>query len=495
MTKFAKSLLLAMFGLALLPVAAAAAPVKPSKTTVISAYVGPSIVYVGITWKARVYEGLNNRYMGDENGSEAGNAVVFELPGHCTGYVVNPEGYIATAGHCLDPKERLEDFKLMAAKWAVERNGATNEWYVGNPTVEEVLDVGELRVDSVIEDRRNPDRAVTASWGTEKGQGFNARVVSYQRLATTGDAGLIKVESTGLQAIKLADSSDLENGTEIVSIGYPGKVDNVVDDDYSPSYKEGQISSKQTIGEGILTVYEVSTGMSGGMSGGPAVNLTGNVVGFNSFGATEETELFNFVGPTSMVKELLADAGVKNEIGELSENYNAGLDAYFAGDKDKAVKSLQAVIDEQPRHELAFKYLGLAKKLPDPFPVALVVGIGVGVLALAGVGAALMMRRKRGGKGGPPVGGSLMPTPTDPPVAKAADAPLVTSSVVSQDVSPAPSPPPSATPTADAVPDSVGFLRSAKEFSPAGTAVHYCISCGTKSEAGARFCLNCGTPV
>lgn len=143
------------------------------------------------------------------------------------------------------------------------------------------------------------------------------------------DAGLIKVDATGLQKIKLAASSDLETGTEVVSIGYPGKVKDVTDEDYAPSYKDGQINSRKTIGQGILTVYEVSTGMAGGMSGGPTVNLAGDVVGFNSFGATAETEQFNFVGPTSMVKELLADAGIKNDLGSLSKNYHAGLDAYF----------------------------------------------------------------------------------------------------------------------------------------------------------------------
>ncbi|MDQ3157930.1 MAG: trypsin-like peptidase domain-containing protein [Actinomycetota bacterium] len=493
MTKFARSLLLVMFGLAFLPLAATAAPEKPNKTTLISAYVGPSIVYVAITWKARVYEGLNARYAGDETGAEPGNAVVFEINSHCTGYVVNHDGYIATAGHCLDPKEQLAAFKVAAAEWAVERNKDT-EWFVGDPTVEEVLETAKLRVDSAVEDRRNPDRFVTASWGTEKGQSFNARVVSYQRLATTGDAGLIKVDATGLQAIRLAESNDLETGTEVVSIGYPGKVKDVTDEDYAPSYKDGQINSRKTIGQGILTVYEVSTGMAGGMSGGPTVNLAGDVVGFNSFGASAETEQFNFVGPTSMVKELMADAGIKNDLGSLSKNYNAGLDAYFDGDKDRSVSSLQAVLDEQPRHELALKYLRLAKKLPDPFPIGLVAVIGAGALAIIGGGVALLLRRTKGGgdgQDGPTGGDSPSPAPYEPsaPVYESSPAQAAAggSTTVMDSPQPVSSPIPATEPSQPA-----GFQA------PAGqpqAALHFCAACGTKVEPGARFCFNCGKPV
>ena len=494
MTTFARSLLVVMFGLACMPLAATAAPEKPSKTTLISAYVGPSIVYVGITWKARVYEGLNARYAGDETGEEPGNAVVFEITSHCSGYVVNHDGYIATAGHCVDPKEQLDAFKIAAAEWAVERNKDT-EWYVGDPTVEEVLDTAKLRVDSAIEDQRNPDRFVTASWGTEKGQSFNARVVDYQRLATTGDAALLKVDATGLQAIKLADSKNLETGTEVVSIGYPGKVKEVTDEDFAPSYKDGQINSRKTIGQGILTVYEVSTGMAGGMSGGPTVNLAGDVVGFNSFGASAETEQFNFVGPTSMVKELMADAGIENDLGTLSKNYNAGLDAYFDGDKDAAVGSLQAVLDEQPRHELALKYLRLAKKLPDPFPIGLAALVGAGIVVVVGGGAALLLRRSKGGgggHGGPTGAGGPPPAPSEPPAAVYESSPANASASGSTAVMDPPQP--ASNPISPAqTSQPAGFQAPAGQ--PQASALHSCDSCGTRVEPGSRFCANCGEPV
>ena len=141
----------------------------------------------------------------------------------------------------------------------------------------------------------------------------------------------------------------------------------------------------------------------------------------------------------SIINELIADAGVDNELGEVNENYYAGLDAYFAGDKDAAVESLQAVVDDQPTNTMAADFLKKAQDLPDEaasdsggsddgggFPIALVGGIGAGVLVLLGLVVFLISRRGKGqgGQGGPspamPVGqtpggdGGWAPQPSAP---------------------------------------------------------------------------------
>lgn len=500
MTMFAKSMFIALIGLVLLPLTATAAPDKPSETTLISAYVGPSIVYVETTWTARVYDGFNNEYMVEQDGSDK----VFTSGSGCTGYIVNPNGYVATAGHCVDPREQLDGFKIAAAEWAVENN-----YYDGAVSVDDILNFQELRVDGAEEDRRNPDRAsIDVSWGTEKDQQYKARVINYQPF-DKGDAGLIKVEATGLQAIKLGDSSSVENGTEIVSIGYPGKVDEIVDVDYSPSYKDGQVNSKKTRGGGLYTFFEVSSAVDHGMSGGPTVNLDGDVIGFNSFGHPD-SERFNFVGPSERILERMTDAGVKNEIGELSQNYNAGLDAYFAGDKEEAINSLQAVLDKEPQHETALKYMGLAKKLPDPFPLGLVAVIVVGTLAvIGGLVATLLVLRRRGGSGGSAGGGAPGPTVPATPAVTYAPAPaptpaaptpspdpVGTTSTLTMEPPQDHSPPQTTATDVTPRPETVGFQPiGTPPAPPQSSASRFCTSCGTKAEAEAKFCLNCGKPL
>ena len=66
----------------------------------------------------------------------------------------------------------------------------------------------------------------------------------------------------------------MQVGQDIVAIGYPASVDEVTDPDLHPSFKAGQVSSVKTRGQGLLTVYELSAAVSGGMSGGPTVDMT-----------------------------------------------------------------------------------------------------------------------------------------------------------------------------------------------------------------------------
>jgi serine protease Do len=226
--------------------------------------------------------------------------------------------------------------------------------------MEDVLGFGHYQVFNE-EGKRRPDLKVTAAWsvsagGVETGKALPARVVKWQKF-DQGDGALLKVEADNLNALPLSDD-EIEIGTEVVAVGYPGSVDLVADQTFTPSYKEGAVSSTKTVSNGLLRVYEISAAVSGGMSGGPTVNLEGEVVGFNSFGINSqiETQAFNFVRPVETVRELLGDAGSTGELSDDGAAYREGLDAFFAGDKATAVARLQSVVDNQPTHELARDY-------------------------------------------------------------------------------------------------------------------------------------------
>ncbi len=400
-----------------LPMTAAAEETTPPPATEgsaesggpVSAYVAPSIVYLSVVWKGYVYD--TDRGYKDYIGSN-GNAKLFTLPMQCTGFVVNPDGYIATAGHCVDPKgaDIKAAFEQMAAQWAVKNDPDYTQFSLNT-----LLKYTSLfRVDSYVNEtiiKGKPDRVVKAAWsvsagGVESGEVYTARVVKFQPF-NRGDGAILKIEKTDLPAVLVADNATLEPQTEIVSVGYPASVDQVTDVSLSPSFKDGTISSEKTIQDGLLKVYEISAAVSGGMSGGPTVDLEGNVVGMNSFGidASLETQQFNFVRPTAQINELMADVGVENEQSETTQTYYEGLDALFAEDKEAAVAALETVVEEQPTNQMAADYLDQAQELPDPpaatesdgssFPVV-PVAVGAGVLLLlAAVGAFLYTRRKK----------------------------------------------------------------------------------------------------
>ena len=320
---------------------------------------------------------------------------------------MNPEGYIATAGHCVNPNEIREAMYDQAAAWAAQCACYYSDTTLSADTIrgfssEWTLKHYDEESDSV---RNGPSRdKVQAAWsvsagGVDVGKALPARVVKFQTF-TNGDGALLKVDQSDLPALPMISGSP-DIGARIVAVGFPGSVDKVTDPDLEPSYKEGSIGSKSSENEGLTSVYEISAATSGGMSGGPVVNTKGEVLGFVDFKNAEETQAFNFMRPVSVIKEL-AVPGSENSLDSSAKAYRAGLTAYFAGDKATAVKNLQKVVDEQPTNKFATKYLDLAKKLPNPpkpesnFPVLpVVLGVAALLLIVAVVVGILVMRGRK----------------------------------------------------------------------------------------------------
>jgi hypothetical protein len=469
---FGRAWLVAPVAVALATVAfagGATAAEKPDATELekVRAYVQPSIVYLETEWTGYIHDTVNDGYL--KNGD------AFTVGYRCSGYVVNPNGYIATAGHCVTrDSDLIDDFKSAGARWAIENGYYQNKNLkprdvVGDYEVEpeEGTDLDDLQLD------------VLASWGIETsgvktGQQYTARVIESQQF-TKGDHALLKVEAKNLQALPLADAEP-EVGQDIVSVGYPASVDEVTDEtSYTPSYKDGSISSKKTQGNGLYNTYEISAAVSGGMSGGPTVGLDHNVIGVNSFGIIGEPQAFNFISAASLLKELMSGAGVKNTLGPVSRNYIAGIDAYFAGERDESIESLQKVLDEQPSNEMAQEFIKKAKALDEGGGLLPVLLIALAVLAIAGGAGAVMMRRGKK-TGGDAAAGSATSASQQPVIApsQSPGEPARTTSA--------------ATTTATLEP-------KAAEGAESQTKAKFCPSCGDSIEEKERFCANCGTPI
>lgn len=459
----------------------------------VNALVQPSVVYLQQDWAAYIYDKANKTYL---NGGQQ-----FTLSFQCTGFVVNPAGYIATAGHCVSLDEVKPAFFEAAATWAVD-----NGYYLADSlTVEDILAFQDYRVETMDKINR-ADLVIQVGWGAA-GAGIETTEVKRARVVESegteaGDVALLKVEASDLNALPLSDQ-EVEVGTEVVAVGYPASVDTVTDPDLAPSFKDGSISSVKTVQGGLLTVYEVSAAVSGGMSGGPTVGLDGEVIGVNSFGITGETQAFNFVRPASQLAEVLADAGVANELSDTTQAYRDGLQAYWDGDKTVAVDKLGTVVHEQPRNELAADYLDKAESLPDPPPpedsgsgAAVLLIVGGAVLVAVAVGAVvlvLLLRRRRRGTtanapaASYPTGPAPVPVaPTGPPAPQPPVYPERTTAPIGFTGSMATAAP--SAPAPEAPPSTVA--GPGPEHEP-----HFCGSCGEHVEHGRRFCTNCGTPL
>jgi serine protease Do len=415
---------LATIGVAALPGAAQAAARPATDLEKVSSVVQPSILQLETVWSG---------FVRDEHGTDLTPRVVaaspaaksrddeFAINSRCTGFVVNPAGYIATAGHCADLRDGTSSF-LDAAAAQLWRN-EPEKWAAEYPTVEQLQQHARTSwtVRSTGTPRRDrADRDVTATYGVDVGgiaahRPLPARVLRTREMKN-GDVALLKIEADDLPAVELAPAGRARVGTAVVSVGYPGSLDGVVDATSDASFKDGTISSMKPTSAGLRTVLETSAVISRGMSGGPTVDLAGRVVGINSFFTTSEPQTHTFVSPVSEIQQLMRDQGVAGDIGATNRVYRDALRAYFAGDRETAVAGFNQVLELQPGHELAQRLRPLALRLPVPAtdddgtPAALIALIAGGVLILC-AGAVAMLR----GRGGAPLPGGGAAHSPEPP--------------------------------------------------------------------------------
>jgi len=477
-----------------------------------AAIVSPAVVYLEQSWRAWVKVPRNSELVYFSGYVNDGFA--FEWGTRCTGFVVNPSGYVVTAGHCVDTGEEgaRETALQYAVQWLVDQG------YVFPRDFDYWLNEAHLMWGVEGEERgSDPELEVyvqrgVAAGGLKTGEAFPARVLDYTPWSE-GDGALLKIEASDLPSLLVAASSSISVGTPVLSVGYPGSTDAVTDASYEPTFKEGQVNAEKTREGGLLPVYEVSSAMSGGMSGGPTVNLSGEVVGVNSFGITGETEAFNFITPASIVTEMMAQNGVTNELGPVDEAYRAALDAYFQGDYRTAITRFDEVLALSPTHEQAQELKVEATKLAQSqptatvsaapqqaadgeggFPLIAIVGIIAGIVV---IGALLFALSRRRGAGAPqPQVAQVSPAQvpqarpaeaSDSPPPETAEAARVGFQPTAAAQASTPPPPvatPPVTPVAGPAPEPQAEERP-----------HFCPNCGHSLEPDTRFCPNCGRSV
>lgn len=102
---------------------------------------------------------------------------------------------------------------------------------------------------------------------------FKAKVIGADKRT---DVALIKIEATGLQAVKMGDPIKLKVGEWVLAIGSPFGFDNTV--------TAGIVSAKgrSLPQENFVPFIQTDVAINPGNSGGPLFNMRGEVVGINS---------------------------------------------------------------------------------------------------------------------------------------------------------------------------------------------------------------------
>lgn len=154
---------------------------------------------------------------------------------------------------------------------------------------------------------------------TEKG--YEAKVINYN---ISCDLAVLKIDKTGLNAIKIADSSKLKVGQYVVAIGSPGGLEFIGSTTFGIiSGLNRQISTT----DGNMSLIQTDAAINPGNSGGALVNTKGELIGINSSKLVSEGyEGMGFAIPvdtvTKICNDLIAHEGEGEAYTGISVSYN-----------------------------------------------------------------------------------------------------------------------------------------------------------------------------
>lgn len=100
---------------------------------------------------------------------------------------------------------------------------------------------------------------------------FKAKIIGADKRS---DVAVVKIDATGLPAVKIGDVSRLKVGEWVMAIGSPFGLENTV--------TAGIVSAKQRDTGEYLPFIQTDVAINPGNSGGPLINMRGEVVGINS---------------------------------------------------------------------------------------------------------------------------------------------------------------------------------------------------------------------
>jgi len=133
------------------------------------------------------------------------------------------------------------------------------------------------------------------------------------------DIALIKINANNLPYLTLADSSELEVGESVVAIGnalgeFKNTVSSGVISDLSRSIVAGD---KYGFSEKLDQVIQTDAAINKGNSGGPLLNLRGEVIGIN-VAVVEDSSNIGFALPINSVKDVVSQV---EKTGKISHPY------------------------------------------------------------------------------------------------------------------------------------------------------------------------------
>jgi len=177
---------------------------------------------------------------------------------------------------------------------------------------------------------------------------------------------IIKVDAKNAPNLAIGDSDKVSVQDPVIALGYPGVADfeGLFDSksQLEASITDGAVSALKRTKDGE-PVLQVTTLITHGNSGGPAINLRGEVIGLATFASRDEVQGFNFLVASSTVKKFVKQARASNQPSDTQKAWRSALEAQWSGDYDQAIVDYEEVAKLFPIHSEAPRMLKQVRAL------------------------------------------------------------------------------------------------------------------------------------
>jgi S1-C subfamily serine protease len=320
-----------------------------------------------------------------------------------TGFTVTPDGTIVTAGHVVDLDEQAI------------RNYATNRLLVKLNKHDDPFKQYRM-ADSFWDgwvQRCYHNKGCTfdikAKYGVLTGAQVSlsdrpkptpARLLEARGFEDT-DIAVLSIPGNNLPTVPLAESAKtVSAGDDVMSLGFPGSEQGDLGGVTEPTKVFGKVSNVR-IAAGATPDIQVDQNSMQGMSGGPLLTSSGQVIGLVSyvFLNDDQTHGQTHVRTVDDIRAILAAAGVTPKRGMVDTAFEVGMHDIWGSHFTAAIPQLQKVLNLYPGHPLAQQNLataqekaGTAVDIPEKAPVTTTTpgkgGQSVPVGLLAGIAIA-----------------------------------------------------------------------------------------------------------
>lgn len=381
-----------------------------------------------------------------------------------SGFVVTSDGYVVTNAHVAAPTDDELSTNLIETGLAsiIEQDVQDFVSSIGINVPQEYLDkIAQadrtfiFEYGNLSEIARDVSVALVRSTRGDAsiGESVPAEVTTFGESTPGKDVAILKIEADApLVTLPLGDDAALEVGDHVYVIGFPGAAtDNPLLDAGSslePTFTDGVMSARKQ-GAGGFEVIQTDAAITHGNSGGPALNDRGEVIGLATFISLDEggqVQGFNFLMPTELIEEFLADISVEPDTGPITPIWHTAINAGVEDRYTEQLAELRKIEDQAPdtpflqrKIEAAAAAIDAGDDRTPSAPIAMYALIAALVL-LAFVGFVMMRRRSQ-----PALAPAGQPSQLPPHIE---DATIVAEPVVSPPPPPAPEPPAYTTPPA-----------------------------------------------